>query len=587
MIISEFFQYLVHERQLDEQMIEEELLEIDVSSAKLKQFFLSRRYVTEEAYQQTLAKYLKFEYIAKLPEFDEAFGRKLASKIPYRLIYSNLFIPFASNDKTLEIALLDPSSIQIAEEVAAIFNRQAKFYITTESNIINAIQNIYHIEGSGEIDGDEKMDSETSHVEAEDLLVSDDEEPVRRLVNSILFQAVKTGASDIHIDGTTEQTIVRNRVDGVLQQVNLLPKHAHNRIINRVKVMSGLDISTRNVPQDGRSLIKLAGKKVDVRVSIIPTIYGERVVLRLLQQSYQMLNIVELGFLKEIEEQLLSITQSPNGIILVTGPTGSGKTTTLYACLQSIDHNERNVITIEDPVEYQISGYGQVQVNEKQGLTFAVGLRTILRQDPDVIMVGEIRDSLTAQIAIQSALTGHLVLSTLHTNDAVSTVIRLMDMEIEPFLISSTLKCVLSQRLVRRLCLSCRKKVKTPWAELAPLNPPESLKSGYSGYVYEGVGCEKCNKTGYSGRVAVHELLNIDDDIKEAIHKRATSNELRAQAQKTGALISLAKDSFLKCFAGTTSLTEIKRLLFEVKFEKALPAGDEDKQGLVINNIDT
>ena len=378
-------------------------------------------------------------------------------------------------------------------------------------------------------------------------------------MNSILFQAVKDNSSDIHIDPGFGETQVRYRVDGVLRPVTKVKKRGHIPLVNRVKVMAGLDISSKSKPQDGRTMILLAGKKIDIRVSIIPTIHGEQAVLRLLNQAKGIGSLAGLGFNPALANRMRALMTQPHGIVLVTGPTGSGKTTTLYAALAEIDSKKKNIVTIEDPVEYQIGDYGQMQVNEKTGLTFAKGLRAMLRQDPDVIMVGEMRDAETAQIAIQASLTGHLVLSTLHTNDAPSSVVRLIDMGIEPFLVSSTLTAAVAQRLVRLICPHCKEEHPLDKEELQQAGFLPQWLQGYVGHLWRGRGCEICLQSGYQGRSGVYELLMVTDPLRKAIAKGADASVIR-QIAIEGGMLELSQDCAEKALAGLTSLEEFLRI---------------------------
>jgi general secretion pathway protein E len=395
--------------------------------------------------------------------------------------------------------------------------------------------------------------------EPEDLLDVSDEAPIIRLVNSLLFQAVKERASDIHIEPYEKDLMVRFRVDGVLYEIIRPPKRFQNSIASRVKIMGGLNIAEKRLPQDGRIRIKIAGKDIDIRLSTLPIAHGERIVMRLLDRESVMLDLEQLGFSTGNLKAMNELIHLTHGIILVTGPTGSGKTTTLYAALQKINSSDKNIITIEDPVEYQLEGIGQIQVNPKIQLTFANGLRSIVRQDPDVILVGEIRDRETAEIAVQASLTGHLVFSTLHTNDSAGAIARLVDMGVEPFLISSSLLAIMAQRLVRKLCPECR----------APDRPsPEFLKdlgledAARGAKFYKPVGCPKCLNTGFAGRSAIYELLPVNDEIRELINRNADSTEIKRKARDQG-MLSLREDAALKALAGLTSLSEIVRVTQE------------------------
>ena len=403
--------------------------------------------------------------------------------------------------------------------------------------------------------------------QAADLLETDDDAPIVRLVNTLVAQALRERASDVHIEPYEREVLVRFRIDGVLHTIVRPPASVHAALVSRIKVMAGLDIAEKRLPQDGRFFVRVAGREVDVRVSILPTAFGERVVLRLLDRGARMLSLEELGMAEDHLALVRETIASPHGIALVTGPTGSGKTTTLYAALLAMDRDNRNVMTIEDPVEYRIAGVAQMQVRPKIGLTFAAGLRSILRQDPDIVMVGEIRDLETAEIAIQASLTGHLVLATLHTNDALSSIVRLTDMGVEPYLVASSLILVEAQRLVRRLCPAC-KRPRAARAEdwrlldLAPEAAPDVE------VVYEPVGCAECRGSGYRGRIAIYEMAPVSERLREAIHARATLGELRRIAAAQG-MRTLRQDGARHVAAGITSLEEVLRVTREEALEEA------------------
>ncbi|MHB1946853.1 MAG: type II secretion system ATPase GspE [Gammaproteobacteria bacterium] len=391
----------------------------------------------------------------------------------------------------------------------------------------------------------------------EDLLETQDDAPIIRLLNALLSEAIKEGASDVHIETFEDRIMIRFRVDGVLREVLEPQRVLAPLIVSRIKVMAKLDIAEKRLPQDGRITLRIAGRAVDVRVSTMPTSHGERVVLRLLDKQNARLDLAQLG----MEPNSLNIMQrliaQPHGIILVTGPTGSGKTTTLYAALTSLNNNTRNILTVEDPIEFDLPGIGQTQVNYKVNMTFAKGLRAILRQDPDVVMIGEIRDLETAQIAVQASLTGHLVLSTLHTNSAIGAITRLDDMGVESFLLSSSLIGVLAQRLIRLLCKHCKKAVTATPSECAIMgvsdNPPPMI--------YHGVGCSLCRNTGYSGRSGVYELVAIDDTLRTMIHDRKSEQLLKKYARSL--FPSIRHDGYRRVLAGDTSLEEILRVTSE------------------------
>lgn len=410
------------------------------------------------------------------------------------------------------------------------------------------------------------MDTESSErilhelEETEDLLDVSDEAPVIKLVNLILFQAVKERASDIHIEPFQKELIVRYRIDGILYQRLSPPKRYQSAIVSRLKVMAKLDIAEKRLPQDGRIPIKIADKDIDIRVSIIPTTFGERVVLRLLDKSSILLGLEEIGLSPAQLHTVDDLIHRSNGILFVTGPTGSGKTTTLYAALSRINSPDKNIITIEDPVEYQLWGIGQIQVNPKIGLTFAQGLRSVLRHDPDVILVGEVRDTETAEIAIQAALTGHLVFSTLHTNDAASAATRLLDMGVEPFLVASVVRAIVAQRLVRVICPECKEGYPPNGEALREIGISSFQLEG--GVVYRGRGCPACSETGYRGRSGIYEMLIVSDAIRHLIMEKADSTSICRQAVEEG-MKTLREDGAQKVIAGLTTLEEVVRVTQE------------------------
>lgn len=391
----------------------------------------------------------------------------------------------------------------------------------------------------------------------EDLLESQDDAPIIRLLNAVLTQAIKQSASDIHFETFEDKLIIRFRMDGVLREVLQPPRILSSLIISRIKVMAKLDIAEKRLPQDGRISLRIAGRAVDVRVSTIPTHYGERVVLRLLDKQSAPLDLQKLGMADDILGAMQDLIAKPHGIILVTGPTGSGKTTTLYAALTALNSVVRNILTVEDPIEYYLSGIGQTQVNNKVNMTFARGLRAILRQDPDVVMVGEIRDLETAEMAVQASLTGHLVLSTLHTNSAIGAITRLRDMGVEPFLLSSTLIGVAAQRLVRLLCNECKQSKLASPVELKLLGLSESELVE----LYKPIGCQQCGDSGYQGRSGVYELITIDDTLREMIHSNQSEANMEAHVRKTQR--SMRQDGWRRALSAETTLEEVLRVTAE------------------------
>lgn len=389
---------------------------------------------------------------------------------------------------------------------------------------------------------------------SEDLLESEDDAPIIRLINAMLSEAIKEGASDVHVECYEKELVIRFRVDGILKEIMRQPRQMGPLLISRIKVMAKLDIAEKRVPQDGRITLRIGGRAVDVRVSTLPSSHGERVVLRLLDKNAVHLELADLGMTEENREKIQSIIRKPHGIILVTGPTGSGKSTTLYAALSNVDTKALNVMTVEDPIEYDLEGVGQTQVNAKVDMTFARGLRAILRQDPDVVMVGEIRDTETAEIAVQASLTGHLVLSTLHTNTAVGAITRLRDMGIEPFLLSSTLLGVLAQRLVRTLCPECKERYKASnkEKEVVGITGTEDV------FLYRPVGCKACNNTGYKGRTGIHELLLVNNEVRESINE--AKGELYIENLIRPYTPSIKQDGMNKVLQGKTTVEEVLRV---------------------------
>ena len=393
----------------------------------------------------------------------------------------------------------------------------------------------------------------------EDLLESDDDAPIIKLINAMLSEAIKEGASDIHVETFERALVIRFRIDGVLREILRPNRQLASLLISRIKVMSKMDIAEKRIPQDGRISLRIGGRGVDVRVSTLPSSFGERVVMRLLDKNNAKLELKHLGMTLENRNSMSELIHKPHGIILVTGPTGSGKSTTLYAALSDINSKDRNILTVEDPIEYQLNGIGQTQVNPKVDMTFSRGLRAILRQDPDVVMIGEIRDLETAQIAVQASLTGHLVLSTLHTNTAVGAVTRLRDMGLEPFLLSSSVLGVLAQRLVRVLCTDCREAAVPSEREVAQLGL--AVMSTETPYIYHPKGCESCNHSGYKGRTGIHELLMVDEEVRDMIHNG--DGEQKVEHHIRQFTPSIRQDGIAKVLEGVTTLEEVLRVTRE------------------------
>ena len=484
-------------------------------------------------------------------------------KLPLHFVKGNLVFPLSREEGKLSVAMTAPDSIYAVRDIGRVLNLEVTPLIVPREVLLDAIHRYYErLAGSAKeaveaIEDEESLEN-LAHEweEPRDLLDLIDEAPIIKLLNSLLFEAVKEKASDIHIEPYERHVSVRFRKDGILYSMLSPPKIVQEALISRVKILAGLDIAEKRLPQDGRIRLLVAGKDVDVRVSIVPTSFGERVVLRLLDRLGGLVGLPEAGLAPKLVKELKGLLARNSGIVLVTGPTGTGKTTTLYACLNSINSDERNIITIEDPVEYQIEGVGQIQVNPKIDLDFANGLRSILRQDPDVIMIGEIRDADTANIAIQASLTGHLVLSTLHTNDAPSAVARLVDMGIETFLISSSLSAVIAQRLVRVLCKKCKEAYEPGTEELKLF---EVNMSEAPPLLYRSIGCEECFHTGYAERTGIFEFMRVEKAMKGLLLKNPDATTIREHALKVG-MQSLRQDGLNKVIAGITSLDEVIRV---------------------------
>jgi len=493
----------------------------------------------------------------------------LVRNLPLEFLKKQCAIPIMLEDGRLAVALADPLNVEAYDAIVSILNRPCTRVVCPACEIEKAISRCYYQTTAIGTEGNTRdaqdspatgrdIDGSSVQTQAEDLLNIANKAPAIKLINRIFFQAVHSRASDIHIEPYENEARVRFRIDGVLHDICTLPKQQIPALLSRVKIMANLNIAERRLPQDGQSRIKIGQDLVDIRVSIIPTLGGERVMLRLLDKSRGELTLEQVGFSSDAIERFRRLIAVPHGIILITGPTGSGKTTTLYAALNELNSEERNILTVEDPIEYQLPGIGQMQVKPKINLTFASCLRHILRQDPDVIMIGEIRDLETAEIAIQASLTGHLVLSTLHTNDAASAVTRLVDMGIEPYLISSSVVAIMAQRLIRVICPQC-KAPHGPQEHTVSLAGQSRTASLVQGRFYKGQGCENCLKTGYLGRTGIFELLLLDDDIKQMIAKRQGSHIIKQAAIEQG-MTTLREDGLRKALAGETTLEEVCRV---------------------------
>jgi type IV pilus assembly protein PilB len=512
---------------------------------------------------QAVADYLNLEFY-DLEGFD--FNGALIRSIPTSVARMYSVVPVVANGNTVTLAAMDPyNPIQLVEEISFVLGKDVEIAVALPKQI-EAIIGRYYNEESGSLkDVLEGMESQLASVEGgaetatkaastEEIEAMASQAPIVRLVNLILFTAIQDRASDIHFEPFEDEFKIRYRVDGALYEMAPPAKHLALPVISRIKVMSNLNIAERRLPQDGRIQLNIAGRPVDLRVSTLPTQYGESVVLRVLDRTVVNLEVESLGMPSDVYERLLELIKIPNGIIIVTGPTGSGKTTTLYSCLRRVNTIDLKLLTAEEPVEYDIEGIMQVPVNEAIGMTFARSLRAFLRQDPDIIMVGEMRDLETAQISIQASLTGHLVFTTLHTNDAPGAVTRMIDMGVEPFLISSTLEAVLAQRLVRTICKKCRVAYEPSEAMLSELGLTKEQVQGRP--FYYGKGCVECNETGYRGRKGLFELLIISEPVRELINMRAPAGVIRGRALELG-MRTLREDGIRTILDGQTTVEEV------------------------------
>lgn len=510
-------------------------------------------YSTEEQIIRTLELQLGIRQVA-LAEI--VISREVADAISVTLAERHQVIPIKKQGRQITLAMADPTNFYAIDDVHMMTGCEVQPVIAAEREILRAIEQAYGIKAIvGKAVNRLRNEDEIGIVE----IKAADEAPVVKIVNSLISQAVKDQASDIHIEPETNHIRVRYRIDGVLREIVSLPQHIHAAMISRIKIMSGLDIAEKRLPQDGRLKVQEQGHDIDLRISTLPTILGEKVAIRILDKDNGIFNIRELGFSDGNLLRYQQLIGHAYGMLLVTGPTSSGKTTTLYATLTDINSPDKNIITVEDPVEVLLDGINQVQVNNKSGLTFASALRSILRQDPNVIMVGEIRDTETADIAIRAALTGHLVFSTLHTNDAPGALPRLIDMGIEPFLVASSVLGVVAQRLVRLICQNCKQCYSSEAASrerlLLGLEPSAQVR------LYRGEGCAHCGYTGYRGRIPIHEVMPLTADIRKLIAKRATGDELGAAARSAG-MSTMGEDGIRKVMQGLTTIEEVIRVAY-------------------------
>ncbi len=551
---------LVSQGKVTEEQVQR-ALEVQKSDPReLGKIMVSLGFISESDLAQAQAQRLRMDYV-ELIERDV--DRSVVGLIPERLLRKYRAVPLRiDHARRLVVAMSDPTNIHALEDLKMISGYQIAPVVATEEDIRRTQAKIFAI--GEQVTKILEEAAEADHVEdhAElDLGVEagPDEKPIIRLVSSVLQQALGDGASDIHIEPRHQKLTVRMRVDGVLRETMSIPPKLQNGVIARLKILANLDIAERRVPQDGRFSVKLAGQKVDLRVASLPTVYGEKIVLRLLDTTNVEADLTKLGFDTRILGHYEEIFRQPYGAILVTGPTGSGKSTTLYATLSELNTPEKNIITVEDPVEYRMHEINQMQVNPKAGLTFASSLKSILRADPDVVMIGEIRDFETSKIAVEAALTGHMVLATLHTNDAPGALSRLTDMGVEPFLTASAVDCVIAQRLARKLCECCKEPVELEEEILAGMRFPFELAPKDLAF-HKAVGCNRCGDTGYKGRVGIFELMVLDDAIRGMILRRTSTGEIGRVAEEAG-MVRLKEDGLLKAARGMTTIEEVLRVV--------------------------
>jgi type IV pilus assembly protein PilB len=535
-----------------------------LSGIALGKALIDMNILTEEKLATSLSQQLNVPFVDFMEtRVDPAALKKVKENVA-RL---HKLIPIKIQDGKLQVAMSNPLNVLAIDEVVIQSGMDVDVVIATESDIVHAIQENYGVAASiqaavkslGEADARREQFRSTAQASKGPATLEASEAPVARLVEMVLKQALEDKASDIHIEPSEDLLNIRYRIDGVLFETSKPPKSVESALISRIKVLANMDIAETRAPQDGGFSAKLDGKDIEFRVSTCPTIYGENLVLRILDRSKLMFRLPELGLIGDDLQRFTSLLHKPYGVILVTGPTGSGKTTTLYACLHILNTPDKNIKTIEDPVEYRLPGIRQTQVNPKANVTFANGLRSLMRQDPDIIMVGEIRDLETSEIAIQAALTGHLVFSTLHTNDAPGALSRLADLGIEPFLMASSVIGILAQRLVRNICKLCKAPYQPTEEELAFLFPKGDRQPLN---MARGAGCKACKKSGYSGRLGIFEILCIMDDIRELIMKKAAPNIIREVARKTQDMKTLRADGLFKVRNGYTTLDELNRVTF-------------------------
>ena len=544
------------------EQVEEAVAEQRTSRKRIGDIALSKGWCTKQKLMEALALRLGVKYLDLTSTRVDPVTADLVSEKDARR-YAAIPVSFV-DEHTLLVAMADPSNIVAIDDLRILTGFDIEPAIATQDDIATLLGNMRREDQiSPDLDakGVESGDEATSISELRDIREQVDAAPVVKLVNGVLARAADEGASDIHFEPQAKDLLVRFRHDGVLHETMTIPKRLQQGVLSRLKIMADLDIAERRVPQDGRIGLVVGGRPIDMRVASLPTVYGEKIVIRLLDRANVMLRLEDLGFAEQALARYAKSYSKPYGAVLVTGPTGSGKSTTLYGTLNILNTPEKNIITVEDPVEYRLQGINQVQINPKAGLTFASGLRSILRCDPDIIMVGEIRDKETAQIAVESALTGHLVLSTLHTNNAPGALSRLTEMGVEPFLTASAVDCVIAQRLVRKLCEYCKESYPATKEMLERLSfPQQAIENWKNVNLYRPAGCARCNHTGYKGRMGIYEVMPVSEAIERLIVERKSADEILRVATAEG-MISLRQDGIERVLQGRTSIEEISRVI--------------------------
>ncbi|HEY5531338.1 MAG TPA: ATPase, T2SS/T4P/T4SS family [Candidatus Anoxymicrobiaceae bacterium] len=550
---------LLENKLINEEQLDEALEEHSSTGKSLGRVLIDKGVLSEGQLTSVLAEQIGIRYV-DLNNY--AIDPAAATLVDANLARRYMVIPIDYEDSKLMVAMADPTNVFALDDLRIMTGMEILPVVTTKDDISSAIGRYLHtsVDMDDTLEDLPSLEEMAGEEEDEDLQEAGEEAPIVKYVNLIITEAVHENASDVHIEPGEKDVRIRYRIDGVLRETRRSPKRIHPGIVSRLKILGNMNIAERRIPQDGRFALDTGGKHIDVRVASVPTVHGEKIVLRILDRTSILLSLSDLGLAEEPLRQFTNSFQKPYGTCVVTGPTGSGKTTTLYAALSELNRREVNVITVEDPVEYQLKGTNQVQVNTKVGLTFAATLRSILRCDPDVVMIGEIRDAESAKMAIESALTGHMVLCTLHTNDAPSAITRMIEMGVEPFLIASAVDSVVSQRLARRLCKRCRQEATYEAEYLEKIGFTSDDGDTVTVYKANTKGCPFCSHTGFRGRIGIYEVLNLDEDIEKIVVTMGTAREIGVVAREKG-MATLRQDGFNKVKQGVTSIEEILRVV--------------------------